>query len=51
VLITSLILAAIAAGATAVIYGTDAFCALVWCPSLARLDDTALRGGWTELQP
>jgi hypothetical protein len=51
VLITSLILAAIATGATAVIYGTDAFCALVWCPSLARLDDTALRGGWTELQP
>jgi hypothetical protein len=42
VLITSLILAAIAAGATAVIYGTDAFCALVWCPSLAGLDDTAL---------
>jgi hypothetical protein len=24
------------------IYGTDAFCALVWCPSLAGLDDTAL---------
>ncbi len=38
----SLILAAVAAGATAVIYGTDAFCALVWCPSLAGLDDTAL---------
>jgi hypothetical protein len=27
----SLILAAIVAGATAVIYGTDAFCALAWC--------------------
>ena len=41
-LVTSLILAAVAAGATAVIYGTDTFCALVWCPSLAGLDDTAL---------
>src|SRR3954451_5574154 len=41
-LTASVILAAIAAGATAVIYGTDAFCALVWCPSLAGLDDTAL---------
>jgi hypothetical protein len=33
----SLILAAVAVGATAVIYGTDAFCALVWCPSLTGL--------------
>ena len=41
-LVTSLILAAVAAGATAVIYGTDTFCALAWCPSLAGLDDTAL---------
>lgn len=41
-LTASLILAAIAAGATAVIYGTDAFCALVWCPSLTGLDDTEM---------
>ncbi len=41
-LTASLIIAALAAGATAVIFGTDAFCALVWCPSLAELDDTAL---------
>jgi hypothetical protein len=42
VLTASLILAAVAAGATAVIYGTDIFCALVWCPSLAGLDNAAL---------
>jgi hypothetical protein len=36
--------AVIAVSGTAVVYGTDVFCAMVQRPALARIDDRALVG-------
>jgi hypothetical protein len=44
--ISAQLAALIAIMSVGVIYGTDAFCALVQRPALARVDDTTLTGSW-----